>query len=136
MAFRSGAQRRAAFANMRSGIGSKFKAFGGIGLLGGLAYAKVKVFKGLQHLRGGGEGGIENSHGYNNRRGFSKLSRRKQGEVLYRRRAQIRDFENIRSRGYTPGGQRSRSRFGVQRRRFSSVGRRRQPSYKRWRTGG
>ena len=45
---------------------------------------------------------LENQPGYNNRRYFAKLPRRKQREVIYARRARVRDLEAI---TYGPGYQ-------------------------------
>ena len=53
----------------------------------------------------------ESSTGWNNRRGFGALPRRKQLQVIYGKRAQLKDFETIAYGGYGPR-RRRRRRFG------------------------
>lgn len=46
---------------------------------------------------------LENQPGYNNRRFFAKLPRRKQREIIYRKREALRDLESISyGAGYQP----------------------------------
>lgn len=79
-----------------------------LGLLGGALAGKVWLFnkyRSLTHKKEAAE-----SPAWHNRRSFGALPRRKQREIIYGKRAQLRDFESITYRGYAPLGTRRRRR--------------------------
>lgn len=80
---------------------------GGSLLLGAVG-TKLYLMKRFRALGHGKRDGTEpGSSAWNNRRSFARLPRRKQREMIYRKRAQLREFESI-----TYGGG-----FGLRRRR-------------------
>jgi len=91
-------------------------------VLGALG-AKIYLFKKFRDLQSGGGGGA--TPAWMDRRTFGGLPRRKQREVVYAKRAQLRDLESIAYSGYRP-----RRSSGGQQRRHTFLTR------NRWRMGG
>lgn len=91
---------------------SRVKGALGLGVLGGALYAKLWLLRRLGVFGHGGSGGSDSY--MINRRGFSRLPRRKQREYIYGQRAKIRDLENITyGSGYAPYGSRRRRRLSL-----------------------
>lgn len=88
----------------RISFGQKL-AVGALGL--GLG-AKIYLLKRFGFFGHGGGGSDSTGPAWNNRRSFGGLPRRKQREIIYGKRAQLRDFENITYGGYAPLGRRRR----------------------------
>lgn len=80
----------------------------GAAVLGGIVAAKLYGLHKYQQWRSSRS--IEASPGWRNRRSFAGLPRRKQREIIYAKRAQVKDLENITyGAGYsTVGGRRRR----------------------------
>ena len=111
MAFSSPAQRRAAFARMNGGLGGKLKTIAGLALVGGILGGKAYLLHKYLAWRKGHQ--VTESPGFRNRRSFGTLPRRQQSAIIYAKRAQLRDLESIRNRGYSPRARQTRRwRFG------------------------
>lgn len=82
------------------------QAFGAVGL-GGLVAGKLWLVNKYQQFRHGRD--PHRQPAWNNRRSFSRLPRRKQREIIYGKRAQLKDLEQITYGGYQQrGGKRRR----------------------------
>lgn len=95
------------------GLSLKHKLAGlvaGAGVLGLLA-GKLWGYRAYQRVMGGN---ATRGPGFNNRRSFARLPRRKQRQVIYGKRVQLRDFEGIAyGPGYSPRARAQRRRRGI-----------------------
>ena len=111
MEFASSAQRKAVFAN----LGFKQKLLG-VGLIGALG-AKLYLYHKYRQWKA--SHALENQPGWRNRRSFASMPRAKQRQIIYGKRANVRDLENITyGSGYSPRSlslTRNRWRFGTMR---------------------